>query len=87
MKPSLFVRLARSKALVPVLTGGIALQFGIGGCDQEVRDQLLTGIATSMTGLVTTVIGAFFQSLADIGSPSTSQPVVQAVQDAVSWFA
>lgn len=86
MKPSLIVRLARSKALVPVLAGGMVLQLGIGGCDAEVRDQLLTGVATSMTGLVTTVIGAFFQSLTDVGS-TTSQPVVQAVQDVVSWFA
>lgn len=87
MKRSLIVRMARSKALVPVLAGGMALQFGLGGCDQEVQDQLLTGVATSLTGLVTTVIGAFFQSLADVGTSATTQPVVQAVQDAVSWFA
>lgn len=87
MKRSLFVRVAQCKALVPVLAGGMALQFGLGGCDAEVRDQLLTGVATSMTGLVTTVIGAFFQSLTDIGSSATSQPVVQAVQDAANWFA
>ena len=87
MKRSLIVRLAQSKVLVPVLAGGMALQFGLGGCDQEVQEQLLTGVATSLTGLVTTVIGAFFQSLADVGTSATTQPVVQAVQDVVSWFA
>ncbi|HKQ49960.1 MAG TPA: hypothetical protein VJZ71_17935 [Phycisphaerae bacterium] len=87
MKRSLIVRLAQSKVLVPVLAGGMALQFGLGGCDQEVQEQLLTGVATSLTGLVTTVIGAFFQSLADVGSSTTTQPVVQAAQEVVSWFA
>lgn len=66
-----------AKRWTPFIAGGAALQMNLTGCDQEVRDAVLTGVQTSMTGLFTAIIDAFFLSLQDIGS-STTQPVVQA---------
>lgn len=76
MKRSLATRLVKSKMLVPLLVGGMALQFNLGGCDTEVRDSILTGLSTSLTTLASAVIEAFFLSLGE--SATTSQPVVQA---------
>ncbi len=91
MKRSLISRVMTSKLIFPLLAGGTALQLG--GCDPTVKDSILTGVQSSLTGLVTTVIGAFFTSLQNAGDTSgtsTSEPViqaVQAVQHIVSWFA
>ncbi|OQZ06167.1 MAG: hypothetical protein B6D36_06425 [Planctomycetes bacterium UTPLA1] len=76
MKRSLATRLVKSKMLMPLLVGGMALQFNLGGCDAEVRDSVLTGLSTSLTTLASAVINAFFLSLGD--ASTTSQPVVQA---------
>lgn len=79
MKRSLATRLVKSKMLIPLLFGGMALQANLGGCDSEVRDSILTGLSTSLTTLASAVIEAFFLSLGE--SATTSQPVVQATID------
>jgi hypothetical protein len=38
--------------------------FVLGGCDPAVRDTVLSGVQSASTGLVTTFIAAFFESLA-----------------------
>jgi hypothetical protein len=85
MKRSFFRRIVTSKILLPLMAGGIALQLG--GCDTDVKNSILSGVQSSVTGLVTTVIGAVFSSLENAGSSSssgssnnsaTSQPIVQA---------
>lgn len=71
----------------PLLAGGAAFQFNLTGCDEEVRNTVLSGIQTSMTGLISSIINAFFLSLQDAGG-STSQPIVKAIFDnATSWLA
>ena len=70
----------------PLFAGGLVLQ-NLTGCDPEVRNSVLTGIQTSLTGLITSILNAFFLSLQDIGS-QTSQPIVQAVFKNISgWLA
>lgn len=73
------ILLARKWA--PLVAGGLALQINLSGCDPEVRDTVLTGLQTSLTGLVSSVINAFFLSLQDAGT--TSQPVVNAIMEQV----
>ncbi|HPF40636.1 MAG TPA: hypothetical protein P5081_10180 [Phycisphaerae bacterium] len=73
------ILLARKWA--PLVAGGVALQINLSGCDTEVRDTVLTGLQTSLTGLVTSIINAFFLSLQDAGT--TSQPVVNAIMEQV----
>ncbi len=70
MKRSFLTRVVKSKLIVPLMAGGIALQLG--GCDPEVRTSILTGVQSSLTGLVNTVIGAVFTSLENVGSSSSS---------------
>lgn len=79
MKRSALVRMMTSKLWLPVLVGGVALQFT--GCDQAARDTVLTGLQTSIIGLVSSFVTAFFQAISNAGNGSTSQPVVQAVFD------
>ncbi len=75
------------KGWVPLLAGGLALQVNLTGCDPEVRNAVLSGIQTSLTGIITSIINAFFLSLADTGS-STSQPVAKAVFETMqNWLA
>jgi len=77
-----------AKRWAPFLAGGLALQLNLGSCDSEVRDTVLTGIQTSMTTLFSAVIEAFFQSLQDAGSSSTTQSVVKAVVENLNgWLA
>src|SRR4051812_5689171 len=78
MKRRFTHRLLTSKLWLPILAGGIAMQLNLGGCDPQVRNAFLTGVSTSITGLITAMINTFFLSLQDAGS-STSQPVVQAI--------
>lgn len=90
MKRRVFSRLVTHKALLPIVAGGIALQ-AFSGCDSTVRDTVLGGLQTSIVGLTTALLNAFFMSLASgasNGSNSTTQPVVQAVFDAFkNWLA
>jgi len=61
-----------------------------GGCNPQVKSALLTGIQSSLTTVVTSVIQAFFTSLAGSagGTGTTSQPLVKAViHMAHTWFA
>ncbi len=72
--------------MAPLLAGGAALQVNLTGCDSEVRDAFLTGIQTSMTSLITSIINAFFLSLQDAGA--TSQSAVQStVLNLSGWLA
>lgn len=86
MKRRFTHRILTSKLWLPVLAGGLALQFNLSGCDPEVRTALLNGLSTSITGLMTALINTFFLALQDAGS-STSQPVVQAIQHVATWLA
>jgi hypothetical protein len=77
-----------AKRWAPFLAGGLALQLNLSGCDSEVRTTVLDGLSSSMTTLFSAVIEAFFQSLQDAGSSSTTQSVVQAVVDNLhGWLA
>ncbi len=86
MKRPILARMMTSKLWLPILVGGVALQFN--GCDTTARDTVLTGLQTSIVGLVSALVTAFFQSLAGSTDGSTSQPVVQAVFDNLrNWLA
>ena len=61
------------------IAGACLAQIG-SGCQPAIRDTLLSGIESSIAGLVGTFIQAFFQSLQSTPN-STSQPVVQALMD------
>jgi len=62
------------------LAGGVALQINLTGCDPEVRSAVLTGIQSSLTGLLTSIIEAFFLALnAGAAGTGTQQPTVQAI--------
>ncbi|MFQ5411314.1 MAG: hypothetical protein ACE5EC_03425 [Phycisphaerae bacterium] len=87
MKPRRKLWLYLAKYWAPIMAGGIAIQFNLTGCDPEVRSSVLTGIQGSLTGLLTSVINAFFLAINGT-STTTSQPVVKGIIDAAtSWFA
>jgi len=74
-----------AKRWAPILAGGLALQANLTGCDPEVRDTVLTGVQTSMTDLIASIINAFFLSLQN--SSTTTQPVVEATfENLRNWF-
>jgi hypothetical protein len=58
--------------------------FVLTGCDPNVREQVLTGVGDSATGLATTFIGAFFQALINDAQEQDQGTVVRATfeQDA-----
>lgn len=89
MKPRRKPRLLTLARWAPLLTAGLALQINLGGCDDEVKDKILTGIQTSIMGLVTSVMDAFFLSISGAGTTTTTtQTTVKAVIDtASSWLA
>lgn len=60
-KRSIWNRAIRTTTLLAM--GGSAFQLS--GCDPEVRATLLTGLQQTSTGLATTLVSAFFLSLAD----------------------
>ena len=74
--PSILFARCKTKLVVFIAAGACLAQV-FSGCDQNLRNQLLSGINASLVGLVTTFINAFFQSLT--AQPQTSQPVVQAI--------
>lgn len=51
------------RATTILALGGTAFQLS--GCDPQVRATLLTGLQSTTTGLMTTLVSAFFLSLAD----------------------
>lgn len=63
IKQSVWTRIVRATTILAV--GGTAFQLS--GCDPAVRSTLLSGLQQTTTGLSTTLITAFFQSLADDG--------------------
>jgi hypothetical protein len=79
-------RMMTSKKWLTILAGGMVMQFNLSSCDPEVRNAFLTGVQSSILGLMDAIIGAFFLSLQDDGS-STSQPVVQALHAIGQWLA
>lgn len=56
--------------------GGVLV---LGGCDPNVRDTVLVGVEGAATSLVSTLIAAFFQSLASQGEEIPT--IVQHVTD------
>ena len=82
MKRPVRLMFIKTRFWIPILAGGFAAQLG--GCDPTVRDTILTGVQTSLTGLVTAGINAFFMSL---GESATSQAVVQVIHAVGQWFA
>ena len=84
MKARSFLTRHPRKLLLALLAGGFVAQ-AFSGCNPDLRDTLLTGVQTSITGLVATMIDAFFKSL--MSTSSTSQPVVQAIIDALPTLA
>jgi hypothetical protein len=79
-------RMLTSKKWLTLLAGGLVMQFNLSSCDPEVRNAFLTGVQTSILGLMDAIVGAFFLSLQDAGN-STSQPVVQAFHTLSQWLA
>jgi hypothetical protein len=50
------------------------------GCDEDVRDTVLSGVNSATAGLATTLIDAFFQSLQnDEDEQGTTTPAVKAI--------
>ncbi|MFQ5412212.1 MAG: hypothetical protein ACE5EC_07930 [Phycisphaerae bacterium] len=84
MKPRRKLWLFLAKHWAPLLAGGVALQFNLTGCDPEVRTSVLGGIQASLTGLLTSVINAFFLAIQGTSDTTTSQPVVQGIIDAAT---
>jgi len=79
MKLSKVLAKCNRKVMTLIAAGAVLTQVNFSGCNQDLRNTLLAGIESSLTGLVTTFINAFFQSL--ITPVTTSQPVVQAIFD------
>lgn len=84
MKAPRFVLRHQRKLLLTLLAGGFAAQV-FNSCNSSLRDSILVGVQTSLTGLVATFIDAFFQSL--MSQSSTSQPVVRAIAEFLPTFA
>lgn len=84
MKPRRKPLILIARKWAPLMLGGAMLQINLSGCDPEVRNSVLTGVQTSLTGLIGSLINAFFLSLQNAGS--TSQPVVKAIHDVAQTF-
>ena len=88
MKPRRKPRFLTAARWAPLLTAGMVLQINLGGCDDEVKDTILTGIQTSITALVDSVMAAFFMSVTGVTTTTTTQSTVKAVIDVAStWLA
>lgn len=86
MKPRRKPWILSARRWAPLLAGGMALQFNLTGCDPEVRDSILTGVQSSLTAFITSLINAFFTSFQDGGA--TTQPMARAIFDTASiWLA
>jgi hypothetical protein len=60
---SSFVTRYRHKIFIIAAGCGTAMQLSFSGCDESLRDSLLTGVQTALIGLVSTFIEAFFNAL------------------------
>jgi len=80
----------KARRWFPLLMGGAAMQINLSGCDPEVRSSILTGIQTSLTGLLTSVIDAFFLSISGAAdtdtTATTTTTVVKAVYETAQMF-
>ena len=73
----------------PLLMGGAAMQINLSGCDPEVRSSILTGVQTSLTGLLTSILDAFFLSISGAATDTTNTTtttVVKAVYETAQMF-
>ncbi|MFQ5429409.1 MAG: hypothetical protein ACE5E1_03775 [Phycisphaerae bacterium] len=82
----------RAARWAPLLAGGVALQFNLSGCDPQVKDAILGGVQTSLTGMVssltgviTSVINGVFLSFQN--GDSTTQVTRAIVEATSSWLA
>lgn len=79
----------KARRWFPLLMGGAAMQVNLSGCDPDVRSSILTGVQTSLTGLLTSVIDAFFLSISGAATPdptTTTTTVVKAVYETAQMF-
>lgn len=63
-KRTVWKRVLRATTILAL--GGSAFQLS--GCDPQVRSTVLSGLQSTTTGLMTTLVTAFFLSLADDNS-------------------
>lgn len=68
--------------LLGVMSGGSLL--ALDACDATVRDTVLSGIGSAATGLATTFIQAFIESLAS--EPEDTATTVRAIIDCAQQF-
>ncbi len=78
--------LLSAKRWAPLVAGGFALQLSFSGCDPEVRDTLLSGFQASLTGVLSSLISAFFLAI-DGSDSDTTQQVVKAIVDVAQTWA
>lgn len=67
---------SRVKWAAMALGGSLVLS----GCDPTVRDTVLGGVQMASSGLVTSLIAAFFESLAADAADDASQIVMSAIE-------
>ena len=67
-KRSVWKRVIRATTVLAM--GGSAFQLS--GCDPEVRSTILTGLQETTAGLTSTLVSAFFLTLADDGATGTT---------------
>jgi hypothetical protein len=70
--------------LITVAAAGV---FVLSGCDPTVRDSVLNGVGTAATGLASTFIQAFFQSLIQKGTDTTPTVVQNLLDQLPQYFA
>ncbi len=68
------------------LAAGAAV-FGLGGCDADVRDTLVTGTENAVVDLATAFINAFFTGLLSDDTTSTTTTVKVVFDELVRWMA
>jgi len=67
-----------------LLLAGTITPLSLSGCDPTVRDTLLTGLQTSATTLLTTVLDAFFTALQNVATSQLAMNTVDAVKHYVA---
>lgn len=81
-RTNLYTRLwSRRWALV---LAGTITPLSLSGCDPTIRDTLLTGIQTSASTLLTSVLEAFFTALQNVATSQTAMSTVEAVKTFVA---
>jgi len=67
-----------------LLLAGTVTPISLSGCDPTVRDTLLTGIQTSATTLISSVLAAFFAAIQNAATSQTAMHVVDAMKTIVA---